>query len=497
MRKIYGLGVALIPYLLIRFFLFLRIDNYIATWEVISSANIVISRIYSFKQLLLGSLHPFYRVLLKVVLLVFDNPLLFAPLFNFSLSIILAVIFYFYVCEYFGKANAFFSVLLFSFMPVISLQAVVSTENVLMHLLLFLSFYCFRRYLDGRKLKQLLLFLVFFNLGHLTRFESWMLLPFFMLCFVLEVKDLYLRIIASLGMAFVPIVSFVYKTPLADIKEQSLTASYDIKMITESGFFVATGVKGFFTWFFIMMQTGGFLWLLFVMLGLLLSLSQKKERLYSFSVLLFLGVLSIKSAKGDLVPHPRYITTVMLMLIPYCYYFIETILARLSLKKGKEAISYVLILAMSFNMLFLSIDVYGQTLFSLKEVIIRSSEYLQRDNTVFMATRDIIPEKTNVFVDMDYYGKDYDDIIAYGLPKSCKVIHFEDRSFMADKTYADTMRKSIKRRILANRPIYLVLSNNGAFDFLFKKGVSWLEKVEKLKVENLFEHNDWRILYLE
>lgn len=492
MRKIYALGVALIPYLVIRFFLFLRIDNYIATWEIISSANIVISRIYSFKQLLLGSLHPFYRVCLKLILMGVDNSLVFAPLFNFTLSILLAVVFYFYVYDYFGKSNAFFSLMIFSFMPVISLQAVISTENVLMHLLLFLSFYCFRKYLDSRDKKQLLLFILFLNLGHLTRFESWMLLPFFIFAFIAAVKDTNLRIAGSVGMAIIPIASFLYKTPLADIKEQSLTAAYDIKVITESGFFVATGIKGFFTWFIIMMQTGGSFWLVCALSGVLLALLKRKERLYSFSALLFLGVLSIKSAKGDLVPHPRYITTVMLMLIPYFYYFIENVMDFVSLKKKRKVVFWIFGLSVAFNMLFLNIDVYGQRLFSLKEVIIHSSEYLEKDDTVFMEAKDIIPKNSTVFVDMDYYGKDYDDIIAYGVDTSCKVFHFEDRSFMADTAYADMMRKDIKRRILTNKPIYLVLSKGGAFEFLFGKDVVWIQSAD-----NMFEYKDWRILHLE
>lgn len=493
MNKITGLILGLVPFVAIRILLFLRIDNYIATWETVSSANIVISRLHTFGQLVFGSLHPFYRLALKVFLMFSDNPLVFAPLFNFLLSVLLAVLFYLYVYCYFGKVNAIVSLFLFSFVPVLSLQAVLSTEIALMQLLLVASLYWFKRYLDTRNKIQLLLFLVVFNLGHLTRFESWLLIPVFMLFLFKDLKSSFgVKLAICFSMLIVPIQAFIWKDPIAEIKGQAFESLIDISRIAESGYEAKVGFMGLFNWFFVMAQSVGELWLICVLCGLFYCVYKKKEMLYSASIGFVLFVFCCKSAKGEIIPHPRYITTVVLLLLPYFYYLLENIATLLKSKVKRIIFIWSLVCLVCSTMFFRTIDVYGRPLFSLKTAITESSEYLERDLALFDIVREYVPKEANVFVDTDYYSKDYDNIIAYGIRENSNIMSFEGRSFLDSEINLESMRQFTKERIMTNLPIYILLSDNGMFESLYGKNVSFLAGSKKLTT-----YKDWRILYLE
>lgn len=493
MNRLTGLLAGLIPFVILRLFLLMRIDNYIATWETVSSANIVISRLHSFKQLIFGSLHPLYRLSLKVFLLLSDNPLFFAPFFNFLISVLLAVIFYLYAYRYFGKANAFVSLVLFSFVPVLALQAVLSTEIALMQMLLMASLYYFRRYLDTKNTTMVMLFLLALNLGHLTRFESWLLVPIFMLFLIRNVKSSALtKTVISIGMVIVPIQAFLFKEPLREIREQTFDSLTDIARISESGYDIASGPAAAFDWFFVMAQSVGGLWLLLSCLGFLLAFLRKKEQFYSVALCFMLLVFCAKSIKGDVIPHPRYITTVVLLLIPYFYYFLENAFAFVSSRKAKIFLAALLTCVSCAIMFNRTIDVYGRPLFSLKEVLTVSSEYLERDLALCDTVREAVPAEANVFVDMDYFSKDYDNIIAYGIRESSNIMSFEGRFFLENEEESEAMRQFTKERIMTSLPVYILLSEKGMFEVLFGESASFLKGSKEVA-----SYKGWRILYLE
>lgn len=492
MKKSLSFLFCIIAYLSVRLLLLFSTTNYIATWETVSTANIVFSKIYTYKQLLAGSLHPFYRILLKAFLSVFDNPLIYAPVLNLILSMFLGVAVYLCIREFFGKANAVFSLFVLGFVPVIALQAVISTEIVLMHLLLMLSFYLMKKYQQSTQNVFLFSFLVVINLAHLTRFESWVLLPCFILWFLKGQDNKMKKVAVLFAMLIVPILSFVYKNPLHDIAEQSLNSIHAIKVIGENGFKVSSGLSGFFNWFVVMSESVGILFLLFAFLGIALSFYHKKELFYAVSVLFMLLVFCLKSVKGDIIPHPRYITIVVLMLVPYVFYFMQHLLEYRFFKTRSKPLVLVMAFVFAVNMFFLKFKVYGQTLFSLKDATMSSSEYLYKDKGICDAVLKYVPKEANVFVDTDYYGRDYDDIIAYGLNADVNLIFFEDSSFFEDKDYAEKIAVEMKKSILRNKPIYFVLSEKGAFEFLFGKNPSFMKNADKL-----VKYKQWSVFYLK
>ena len=259
------------------------------------------------------------------------DPFLAPRVFTSIFGVLLVLPYYGTLKILFDRRIAFFSSLVLVFCPLHIVQSGTATGEAVFYFFLFASFYYFFKFRNDQGRKSALWLSVFlFNIASLMRFESWLFIPlFFFLLWPKGKGTAFQFLILSMVFPCIWLLlnQVIYQDFLLTFKNAAMTARREIEAGT------VTYDPGVFSWLVVLWRSSGPSLVVGGLLGVFFAfLSRKKFELALFFLAL-LSAFTINSCAARMWHAERYSIVLVLLLIPYAWFFVDKTLTFLGDRK--------------------------------------------------------------------------------------------------------------------------------------------------------------------
>ena len=288
-----------------------------------------------------GNRSTLFNYALASFLYFWRDPVLAPRVFTLIFGVLLVLPYYGTLKILFDRRIAFLSSLVLVACPLHVVQSTTATVDVFYYFFVFASFYYFFRFWSGQGGKAgLWLAGLLFNIVSLTRFESWIFIPFFFLLLWPKERGAafkFLILSTIFPCAWLLFNQVMYHDFLLTFKKAALTAHteivggtvpYDPRVIS---------------WIVVLWRSSGASLVLGGFLGVLLSIVSRKKYELALFLLTLLSAFTINSCSGRMWHTERYSIILVLMLIPYAWFFVDKALTFLEIRK---TVFFVLLLVL-------------------------------------------------------------------------------------------------------------------------------------------------------
>ena len=259
------------------------------------------------------------------------DPVLAPRVFTLIFGVLLVFPYYGTLKILFDPRIAFLSTLLLVFCPLHVVQSGTATVEAVYYFFLFASFYYFFKLRAGHGGKAALwLAALFFNIASLLRFESWLLIPLFFILLWPRGKGtafafLSLSLVCPCGWLLFNQV--MYQDFLLTFKKAALTAHTEIL-----GGTVPYDPR-VLSWLIVLWRSSGASVVIGGLLGIVFSMFSRKRFELALFFLALLSAFTINSCAARLWHHERYSLILVLLLIPYAWFFVDRALTFLKARR--------------------------------------------------------------------------------------------------------------------------------------------------------------------
>jgi len=484
-KKITLPGIIILSFLL-RIIIFIQTENYFINWEDVPSAPIVLAKLFTFSQFKNCDL-PLHPFLIKFSLLLYNNTLFSPRLLSLIFGSLLIIPFFYLIQTSFNKKIAVYSSLILAFYPVQIIQSVISTDMALFHFLFLWAIFFIQEYIHRNKLSYLFLSALFLNAAHMTRMESWLLSPLLILYLLYRKKLAAAIILLVLGNIFIPL-DLLFNKPLTYISEQTYEAKFEISILLQENRLPAFGPFSILYWIKVLFISLNTPLIILGILGLGVSLLRKKNILFMLIFFTLFTAYTYKFLTKTVQPHPRYSILMGIFLIPFIFYFLDTIIKPEKWKK------HIIILLTIFSLIHLSckkINFYGEEIPSMLTTIKNPRKQPALTKELLRWITYNVKKNETLFLDQPQHGIVFLNLIAYSHLDMNNILYLQDRPFSNEDEFL-RIKSHLFSLFIKQKPKYLILFNDGGFYYLFKNFKD-SEKIDELQYQKIFSKTYNRI----
>lgn len=326
-----GLSLLLIFAVGVRLFFLLNYENMPgnATDSVVRAFDIIAnpSPMLNFD----GNRSTLFNYALAFFLYFWRDPVVAPRVFTLIFGSLLVFPYYRTLKRLFDARIAFFSTVILVFCPLHVVQSATATVDVAYHFFLFATFYYFFEYRDGPGRKSAFwLAILFFNITALLRFESWVFIPiFFLLLWPKDKKAAFRFLLGSMAFpcGWLLLNKVLYYDYFLTFKKAAMTARTEIAGGT------VPYDPSIHSWVLVLWRSSGASLVVAGFLGMLGSLCTRKKFELALFFLILLTGFTVQSCSGKMWHTERYSIILTLLIIPYAWFFVDGVLARLKIRR--------------------------------------------------------------------------------------------------------------------------------------------------------------------
>jgi hypothetical protein len=283
-----------------------------------------------------GNCSTLYRYGIASVLWFWRDPILAPRVFTMLFGIFLVVPYYGMLKILFDRTIAFFATLTLVLYPLHVIQSSVTTSEAVYYFFLFGAFYYLFSYkIIQKRFSALLLSALALNIASLLRFECWAFIPVFFLLLWPKGKGMaFLFLILSLVFpcALLVLNRIVHHEFLYSFNAASRTLQASVAL----GRYIYD--SRWWNWLDVLWRSSGPSVVIGGLAGIVLAFLMRQKRQLSIFFLVLWSAFTINTLLarmvGGLVGGVRYSIILVLLLIPYAWFFVDRLLIFLKLKKG-------------------------------------------------------------------------------------------------------------------------------------------------------------------
>ena len=402
------------------------------------------------------------------------DPILAPRVFALIFGVFLVLPYYGALKILFNRRIAFLSSLVLVFCPLLVVQSGMATADTTYFFFLFAAFYYLFSYkIVEKRLSALLLSVLSFNIASLLRFECWIFIPvFFMLLWPKGKRMAILFLILSLVFPCVWLL-------LSKIKHHEFLVTFQTAAMTSRKEIAAGTVlydPRVFSWLVVLWRSSGASLLIGGLSGIVLAFLMRQKRQLSVFFLVLLLAFTINSCAARMWHAVRYCIVLVLLLIPYAWFFVDKALTFLGDRKTLFLLCFLIFPAVDAWQIARKPDSTMPHAVSLMHNVTRVAQWLktnvrQNETLIFGADRcDVHPN--------------YIILRAGIIPLSrCMTVWTNEESYLKNK-------KTFEQYIWDQRTSYLVLNSESYLQKMLSLDLSKKRQdLDGAVFEAVFEEN--------